>query len=299
MPPVVAKYFENLSYHALVEEVLTTPKPGLVDLDSSGAHKDMDISHFLGSASAISPYFGKMAEYGYHNPSNDDELFRSVQKIGIEAEVAMYEATGGINTHKGAIFCIGLLVTAAGCLLRNRHRFTLADLSERVAGLSRPNLECILREIKARNEPVTQGEFLYCLNGISGARGEALRGFPSALNIGVPAFKAILAEGYSYNEAKIHTLLSLMVDVEDTTVLAKAGSTGMNLMKNLVGEILQKGSVREAGAMEHLNELDSIFSRNNISAGGCADLLGLTILIHRFESDMKAKKEIFTPGYLY
>lgn len=117
-----------LAWKALIEEVITTPKPGLVDLYSNGAHTDMNVDTFRRSAEALRPFFALMAERGIQETGGPEELFRSLRKTGMEAEKAMYAATGGVNTHKGIIFTFGVFCAAAGRCIREKKELTPENL---------------------------------------------------------------------------------------------------------------------------------------------------------------------------
>lgn len=119
--PLQALRIGELAHEALIEEVITTPKPGLVDLYSNGAHTDMDADTFRRSAEALRPFFVLMAQRGMEARGTPEEMFASIRKTGMDAEQAMYAATGGVNTHKGIIFTFGVFCAAAGrCLCENR-----------------------------------------------------------------------------------------------------------------------------------------------------------------------------------
>ena len=113
-----AEYFAEsigrMAYQALLEEVYTVPKPGLVDPYSCGAHTDMDVQTFERSAEALYPWFVRMAYQGYQLTCTPEDLFREIRKTGMLAEEAMYRATGHVNTHKGMIFTLGIFSAAAG-----------------------------------------------------------------------------------------------------------------------------------------------------------------------------------------
>lgn len=123
-----AETIGHLAWKALIEEVVTTPKPGLVDLYSNGAHTDMDVDTFRRSAEALRPFFALMAERGIQEQGSPEELFWSLRGTGMEAEKAMYGATGGVNTHKGIIFTFGVFCAAAGRCIREKKELTPANL---------------------------------------------------------------------------------------------------------------------------------------------------------------------------
>lgn len=125
----------RLAAAALVEEVYTTPKPGLVDLNNTGAHRDMTVQTFLYSAAALQPYFREMAELGRTLPQ--EELLPALRASGIRAEAAMFKATDGVNTHKGALFSLGILCGCAGRFLAMNRRPSAEDLCGLAADLTR------------------------------------------------------------------------------------------------------------------------------------------------------------------
>ena len=125
-----AEWIGNCAWNALIEEVNTTPKPGLVDLYSNGAHTDMDAETFRRSADALRPFFVQMAREGLSFDGSAEELFIGLRGVGIDAEQAMYAATGGVNTHKGAIFTFGIFCAAAGRCLKEQRALTALGLLE-------------------------------------------------------------------------------------------------------------------------------------------------------------------------
>ncbi|MBR2259309.1 MAG: triphosphoribosyl-dephospho-CoA synthase [Blautia sp.] len=142
----------QLAHTAMIEEVLTTPKPGLVDLYSNGAHTDMDVDTFRRSAAALFPFFTEMAIEGVQETGTPEALFRSIRKTGIEAEKAMYAATGGVNTHKGIIFTFGVFSAAAGRCLREGKEATAKNLAEMQQAMTGRILREELEHMKKRRE---------------------------------------------------------------------------------------------------------------------------------------------------
>ncbi|MBQ9049965.1 MAG: triphosphoribosyl-dephospho-CoA synthase, partial [Lachnospiraceae bacterium] len=125
-----AEWIGECAYNALIEEVNTTPKPGLVDLYSNGAHTDMDAETFRRSAEALRPFFVQMAREGLSFDGSAEELFMGLRSVGMDAEQAMYAATGGVNTHKGAIFTFGIFCAGAGRCLKEQRELTALGLLE-------------------------------------------------------------------------------------------------------------------------------------------------------------------------
>lgn len=261
----------RLAAAALVEEVYTTPKPGLVDLNNTGAHRDMTVETFLYSAAALQPCFKEMAELGRVLPWA--ELLPALRKTGLQAEQAMFRATNGVNTHKGALFSLGLLCGCAGACLQQGVRPDAAALCRMTAELTRGICS---RELGAGE---THGLGVYCKYGAAGVRGEAESGFASVLTHSLPRFRQELEQGTEYGEAAVKALLALMAQVQDTTVLYRRGAELARWAAEEAASLLE--NYREEAALA----LDSAFIRENISHGGCADLLAVTIFLHWLETE--------------
>lgn len=188
------KQIELLATKALLEQVLTTPKPSLVDRLGSGRHTDMDYHSFEKSAYALEPYFGKMGE------------------------LAIFSATGGVNTHKGMLFSVGILCAASG-YARAQYNSTDADLLCLLATeMTKHTLEEEFRQILSTTNRPHGGE-LYAKQGIRGIRGEVIDGFASVRNLSLPWYREYLRQGRDPNLARLQVLLALMANVTDTNVL--------------------------------------------------------------------------------
>ncbi len=256
---------------SLLEEVCVTPKPGLVDRRNTGSHRDMNIFTFMDSAAALGPYFQRCATLGRETADRPpEETFRLLRQAGLRAEEDMLSATAGVNTHKGAIFTMGLLCGAAGRLWRpERPQWEERALFREVAAMT----EGPMAEDLAWAGDDTAGERLYRRSGIRGVRGEAARGLPAVAEIGLPAYRRYLARGLDREQAGALTLLALVAAVEDTNMLARGGP-----------ELAREGAARAAEllkrdpAAEDLQTLDDWFIRRNLSPGGCADLLAAVYL---------------------
>lgn len=208
---------------SLLYEVSTTPKPGLVDRANSGAHRDMDLFHFIDSSAALIPHFRQLFLMGVHHAQDSPQrLFGCIRYPGMLAEDAMFAATKGVNTHKGLIFSLGILCAALGYSFANTlpcDTGALLSLCGRMASLS---VEQDLDRVTVQNAR-TFGERLYLQTGSAGIRGEAAAGFPSVRHYGLPALRRFMAEGKSLNDAGVLTLLILLGHVEDTNVISRRG----------------------------------------------------------------------------
>lgn len=266
-----------LLHAALLEEVRATPKPGLVDLHDSGVHTDMDAKTFAASAAAVAPHLGRMFALGLVWADGPEALFGAIRPVGREAERAMRSATDGVNTHKGAIFTLGILAAAAGLAYRRTGAFesgTLLDLSrEMTAAPLRAELAAL-----SRRAPATHGERLYAATGRAGVRGEAMAGFPALRDAALPALAD--ARQPSRERRALRALLRLMAVVEDSTVLHRAGTAGLCWMHGRAAAFLAAWPVLTDEAMAELAALNEAFIQCNISPGGCADLLAAALFLN-------------------
>lgn len=258
---------------SLLDEVCTTPKPGLVDCRNSGSHQDMDIFTFMASAAALGPYFRQCAETGMETAAcAPEETFRRLRAAGLRAEQDMYAATKGVNTHKGAIFTIGILCGAAGRLWNPVKAWNPEALFREVSAMTAAAMTEDLRQSRGD----TTGQRLYVQNGISGIRGEVAAGLPSVEKIGLPAYRACLKRGLDRNTAGAITLLHLIAQVEDTNMLCRGGANGAAEGAAWAAELIRDGHQPTLAEME---ELDERFIRRNLSPGGCADLLAAVFFV--------------------
>ncbi len=258
----------ELAVRALVDEVMTTPKPGLVDQNNNGSHLDMDIHTFFASAHALEPYFRECVQIGMETAAlPPQQTFLRLRRAGLEAEQTMLVATNGVNTHKGAIFTLGILCGAAGRLWKPEGGWVEQALFREASAMTAEAME---RDF-ARGDGATVGQRLYAASGIRGVRGEVALGLPSVAEIGLPVYRAYRRAGFSQNGAGTRTLLHLIAEVEDTCLLHRGGKSGAR-------EAMEKVCAMCNGAIttEQMEKLDVWFIQRNLSAGGCADLLAVT-----------------------
>lgn len=275
-----AVYIGKCAYRALLEEVYTTPKPGLVDRYSSGAHKDMDIRTFEKSAEALYPWFIRIAAQGMHFQGSPENLFLEIRKTGMNAEKAMYEATGGVNTHKGLIFTLGIFCAAAGrlCGVEGK-KFTLRDLCQMQQEMTNRILQEELKDIPKRSAR-SHGEQNLRKYGTAGIRGEALTGYSSVFWLALPVMERGIFEGRDWNLVKLQTLLVLMSRIQDSNILSRTNPEELKRVQNEIELFLETGGAYREDAVSCLEDLDAAYSLRNVSAGGCADLLAATIFFH-------------------
>lgn len=245
---------------ALEREVLLTPKPGLVDAANCGAHNDMDKDTFLRSAAALEPWFQSMAERGGVSLSEaPQQLLAALRPVGLRAEEEMYTATGGVNTHKGALFSLGLLCAACGRLQAQNRPLTVENLCALAAEMTAGITE---RELSGAE---THGLAAHAAYGAKGVRGEAESGFVSVRELALPYFHQ--------ENGQLKALLSLISAVRDTNVLHRAGEKGLRWLQSRAKALLNHFSIPA------LEQLDRECIEKNISPGGCADLLAIAFFI--------------------
>lgn len=270
----LSEYIGAKAYGALLLEVSTTPKPGLVDRSNKGAHRDMGMKHFFASANALRSFLCKFAESGYLTrdlPAK--EAFKKLRPIGLEAEQAMLKATHGVNTHKGAIFSLGLLCAAAGRI--DPFDWTEDALLEQCAAMTEDVLEDFTG-ITAENAR-TEGERLFAAYGITGVRGQAKAGFPAVKNVGLPVFREGLKNGLSVNDAGCAVLLHLIAATDDTNLIRRSDRQTQLQVQQQITMLLKDAPYP---AISEIEALDSEFIRRNLSPGGSADLLAMTYFLY-------------------
>lgn len=261
--------------------MITSPKPGLVDRINNGAHKDMDLFTFMDSASAIIPYFPVFFEIGSNQLTIDSSSINAIRSLGIKCEKAMYAATGGINTHKGAIFSLSIISTAAGFCYSNNIGFNPEDICYYSATIAKSTLPDLGTNV---DTPLTNGEKLYNKYGIMGIRGEAASGFSSVQRYSLPLMKSLLLKGtVSQNDVYLQTLLTLIANVTDTNTIARCGIEVVDYIRNRANQVLALGGALTPEGKQAIYELDQDFISKNISPGGCADLLSVTIALYQLE----------------
>ena len=277
-----AEYFAEsigrMAYQALLEEVYTVPKPGLVDPYSCGAHTDMDVQTFERSAEALYPWFVRMAYQGYQLTCTPEDLFREIRKTGMLAEEAMYRATGHVNTHKGMIFTLGIFSAAAGRCIQEDGTVTLQSIlrmeQKMTARILRAEIEMLEKEPAKSN-----GEKNLVQYGTTGIRGEALAGYPSVFHIALPVLEDGLLRGMEWNRIKLQIFFALMSRVQDSNILSRKNPSVLYQVQMEAMLFLEEGGAYSEDALDKLIRMDADYIKRGISAGGCADLLATSLFL--------------------
>lgn len=274
--------------NALVLEVSITPKPGLVDCHNSGSHSDMDYFTFLHSAHSLYPYFKSCCAVGYNGSIRGSQLFLALRPLGVEAEHTMFDATGGVNTHKGAIYSFGLLCASAGRLLLEGVSLSAQAICQYAAYIAQ---KALAQHCWNQNAPHTAGERAYADYGLTGIRGEAASGFSSVQTISMPVFCSRLAVGYSINLAAVTSLLHLIAHVQDTNMIKRGGRAQMLYIQEQLGRRLRRRDL----SLEEISDLDQAFIARNLSPGGCADLLAITLFLWMVDYKIWTSESVLHP----
>lgn len=264
-----------LAAKAMLYEVCTTPKPGLVDRLGCGSHSDMDIFTFMASTAALQPYLTQCALVGMETAEcHAGETFARLRFLGKQAERIMLEATGGVNTHKGAVFTMGVLCAAVGRLDqedRSDPEKVLAQCAAMCHGLTK-ELEGVTEETA-----VTVGQKLYAQYGITGIRGQAEAGFPAVLHTGLPVLEEGVLAGFSLERAGCGALLAMLTACADTNLIARSDRDTAKAITRQVALLLARNRYPDQAALE---QLDALFVEKNLSPGGTADLLAATYFLY-------------------
>ena len=268
-----------LATRALLDEVCTTPKPGLVDRANNGSHRDMDIFTFTASAAALSPYWGRCFQIGQETAGlSPEETFAFLKKAGQAVERTMFGATGGVNTHKGAIFSLGTICGAVGRLWRaeapcREPEVILAECAGMVSAAVEKDFAALSPD-SAR----TAGERAYLKRGLTGVRGEAAKGFPGVLHA-LSVLERAIKSGRSKNDAGAIALLHLIARGTDTNMVARGGPELAKKAAEACAQLLERSPLPET---EEIARLDREFIRENLSPGGCADLLAGAFFLYNW-----------------
>lgn len=264
---------------AILLEVSTHPKPGLVTRLSNGAHKDMSIFTFMMSSAVLSKAFNDLQDIGQAHRGTLAELFCKLRSYGVGAEAELLRVTKGVNTQRGILFAGGIVSAVSGYAMNMglSRDALLPMIKEMAAGL-------VARELKNLDHAaMTAGEKLYYKYGITGIRGEVENGFPSVVNYGLPALEDAFNKGATINDALVHALIALMTVVEDSNVIWRTDYDTLLEVQRIAKDILNLGSVfTEKGRMT-IAETERYFLQRSISPGGSADLLSITIALYLLE----------------
>ncbi|WP_300391298.1 triphosphoribosyl-dephospho-CoA synthase CitG [Fusobacterium sp.] len=265
----------DLSLESMIYEVSSFPGFGLVTPLTQGAHKDMNLLTFLKSSFILKDGFKKMAEIMFSDLPLDI-AFKRLREIGKETEKKMFQATDGVNTHKGMIFLLGIVVGATSRTLYQNKDFI--NIQTLVSQMTRD----ILKDFENidTKKTLTHGEKLFLSHKFTGIRGEVKNGLDIIFSGALPVFNSALKESADINKASVHTLIYLMSKVMDSTIVYRHNLEVLEDVKKEMKAIFESGGVFNY-SLDFLFELENRYIQKNISPGGSADLLAVTIFFHK------------------
>ncbi|MGA3224579.1 MAG: triphosphoribosyl-dephospho-CoA synthase [Acidobacteriaceae bacterium] len=266
-------WLASLAQQSLIAEAELTPKPGLVDRRGSGVHPDLSLAMMRRSALAIEPYFREMAllcERGRPSQTVREQL----AAIGRNAERAMLMATGGSNSHKGAIWILGLLISAAA--MENEVDCTASGIATTAQAIAS-------FEDRAGPRLVSHGDIVARRYEVSGARGEAGQGFPHVIDVGLPTLRRRRTQGATEVAARLDTLLSIMSRLGDTCLLYRGGIVALTAAMEGALAVERAGGVETESGRQELQLLDRRLLDLGVSPGGSADMLAATLFLDAVE----------------
>jgi triphosphoribosyl-dephospho-CoA synthase len=270
----LAEQLADLAVDVLIDEADLSPKPALVDRRGNGAHTDLHLGLMHASALSLWPAFKEMAEAAIEFGEVDLPLREAIGLIGREGEEVMLATTGGVNTHRGAIWALGLLVAAAALESTNTKASAVTLRAARLA----------LLDDRYAPRPLSHGAQVAQRYGVRGAREEAQLGFPAVIQRALPQLKRSRAAGHGEQSARLDALLAIMTNLADTCVLYRAGEQGLQTMQLGAQAVLDAGGSASLAGRRRLHELDQQLIALNASPGGAADLLAACLFIDRIES---------------
>ena len=266
---ITAERIGRFAREALEQEARLSPKPGLVDAENCGAHADMDLELLLRSANTLEPYFAGFAAKGIADAAlSPDGRIATLREQGREAERAMFAATDGVNTHKGALFLLGSLCFATGhCTANDKCS------AEQVCATAARFCGGITREL---GESAGRAFARY---GARGARGEAEDGFPHALNA-LKSYRQAISLGAEQSDAWLLALLGLIATLDDANVLARCGEETARTLRERAGEIASRYPAGGTNMRDEIRALDRDCQALRASPGGAADVLACAMFLH-------------------
>lgn len=267
-----AREVSVLALRALHDELCLYPKPGLVSKVDTGSHDDMDAATFVRSLFSLRGYFADAYLAGA-----DGASFAHLRQLGIAAERRMLQATHGINTHRGAIFHLGILCATAGRWEQGGGHGDLSALA--VASWSEA-----IKRMDGTEDNGTHGGIVCRRYAVGGARGEAAAGFPHVFKAGLPALRAARQAGASERAARVQAFFAILATLDDTNLLHRGGAQGLLHARTAARHFLDAGGVSAPDWLTRAVALHRGFVRQRLSPGGSADLLAATLLVDRIVS---------------
>lgn len=256
---------------ALYDELELAPKPGLVSFVDSGSHSDMDAATFMKSLFALRHYYVQIAELGWQHAE-----FKFLESCGLAAEGRMTVATKGINTHRGAIFTLGLVCAAAGASVRSGDGLSPSAIRASLQRHWGANLEH-----RSRRSTGLQGSRVAQMFRLKSAGQEAAHGFPTLFNTAYPALAQAIKGGLSFEQGRLSCLMHVMAELDDTNLVYRGGMAGLTFAQESARSFLANGGVGHPQWRAAAWKMHCEFVERRLSPGGAADLVAAACWLHR------------------
>lgn len=264
-----SKYLADAAVKALLYEVNVHPKPGLVDPVDNSTHLDMNVFTFIDSAVSLHPYLEEFAQAGIDFDGDDlRDLFKSIRPIGIKAEEAMFESTNNINTHKGAIFSLGIILAACG--------YDRDNIQATIKAMLQGLVENDFKALDSKKN-LSNGEKMFLKYGVTGIRGEAEKGYPTVFDNSLPYLKS--QTDVDLNSMFLNTLMVIVSHSYDSNVVKRGDLNSLERIQKYAKDILNVGGCDNSEGKKILDDMNEYCNKNNLSLGGSADLLIVTIFL--------------------
>jgi triphosphoribosyl-dephospho-CoA synthase len=270
-PGLAAQAIGRAATLALHDELALSPKPGLVTPTDTGSHTDMDAHTFMRSLFALRSYFVRIAGLGA-----DGASFDALERCGIEAEARMLAATGGVNTHRGSIFMLGLLCAAAGAVASQGRRPTPSLLRSTLLALWGEALAARATRISTLPGGLASRRY-----GLRSASAEAALGFPVLFETAVPAMQAAGTRGMERSHVMVDTLFSIMAVLDDSNLAHRGGMQGLRHAQRTARAFLAAGGASRPGGVAAARGIGDDFVHRRLSPGGAADTLAAACWMQR------------------
>lgn len=284
----LAERVARLAREALEEEPHVWPRLGLVGPRDTGSHRDMEFAHFQASAGAIEPYFADLVRLGTAPDIASAARVRRARELGVCAEARMLAATGGRNTHKGAVFLLGTFVLSWATLFGDRARRGNGngdgDGISIGAALHRARISFgppLTRDLDDLGAGDSYGAWAYRRHGHLGARGLVLHGFAPLLRVWrYTSFLDRVRPAESDRSLGGARLLAAALS-DDTNLVKRAGLAARERLRGEVYALWRRGGPLDPRNLRDLERLDRDVVRRGLSASASGDLTAIVLLFRK------------------
>lgn len=266
---------DDFAVDALYDELNLENKPGLVCPSGNGSHSDMNYDTFIASIHSLRGYFATLSEFGY-----DSRAFVDIKNQGIYQEAVMLKATNNINTHKGAIFNLGFASAAIGKCLQQNQTLTTQNICAQLINSWQYDLT---HRLERRAD--SHGQQMYKKHGITGAIEMVSNGFQIIQNVALPCFYETFYRTQDFEKSAMQTLMTLISLLPDTNLVWRGGIKNLINAQTLAKQFLQAGGVHQTEWRQVVSKINHYFIHRNLSPGGSADLLAVTIFFYKVENE--------------